>query len=157
MVENKIKRLIIEYVSRQGLVYECLMDLRPDLIAIADKSISRQTKAEIILKQQSLPRIPNIGTWQRYGTWAYHIHGGGCLLVNFMTAERLEWDAPDINSFDVLWFFNWCRWISQINKEYSDISEDILKREFEGLKKSGQVIEAKPRKYQLVNEMRELN
>jgi len=151
MVEDKIRTLIVEYIFRQRLVHECMTELRPDLIAIADKAMSRHKKVEIIQKQPRNPRISNIGTWQKYGTWEYYIHGGGCRLINLMTEEPLEWDAPDMNSFDDLWFFNWCKWVSQINKQYSNISEDILKKEFENLKKAGQIIQVDPNKYQLVN------
>jgi hypothetical protein len=155
MVENKIQTLIVEYVSRQKLVYECMMELRPDLIVIPDKTMSRDKKVEIIKKQQNIPRIPYIGTWQRYGTWGYHIHGCGCLLVNIITREPVEWDAPDINSFDELWFFNWYKWVIRINEQYGDISEESLKKEFENLKKTGQIIEVKPSKYQLVSELKD--
>lgn len=153
MVEDNIKILIVEYVSRQKLVYACMMALRPDLIALSDKTLSRDKKVEIIKERQRIiPRIPNIGTWEKYGTWEYYIHGAGCKLVNLMTKEPLEWDAPNINVFDDLWFFNWCKWVSQINEHYSDISEAILTKGFENFKKTGQVIQVKPSKYQLAHQ-----
>lgn len=49
-------------------------------------------------------RKPQRGYWGENGEWKYFLHGGGCRLTHRQTGERIEWDAGDLNTFNVDWF-----------------------------------------------------
>jgi hypothetical protein len=125
--------LVLEYVSRQQLVADAISDLRPDRYFIASQP-KLDIEIEIaVLMAEKYKTVSQRGVWEKYGTWNYYFHGGGCRLTNTITNECLEWDTPDRQAFDRFWFMNWYKWLTQMNTEKYNLSESTLKEIFESL------------------------
>ncbi len=83
-------------------MFDLLHEIRPDFLGAAP----RPTKAQIRATQR--------GSW---GEWSYYIHGRGCRLVHARTREPIEWDSPDLQTFDPSWFAHWLEWWSHDTDE----------------------------------------
>jgi len=123
MMLDDLKVLLREYIARQQLVYDILQELRPHFFAVQDKSVSGEELVK--LASQSM-HIPSRGTWQKYGTWRYFIHGGGCRLTNMISGEVIEWDTPYITQFERLWFMQWVNWVKKVNNTYQSLTEEVV-------------------------------
>ena len=55
-----------------------------------------------VRKRASERNLPQIGIWRdnENNEWRYSLHGGGCRLTNIKTGEPIDWDCPDVNSYD---------------------------------------------------------
>jgi hypothetical protein len=100
--DDEILALVREFVGRQQLAREVLAKYRPWLLGLASD-----------LRTKEFISATSRGTW---GDWSYWLHGGGCRLVHSQTGERIEWDAPDLQSFDKNWFANWLDWRKPIER-----------------------------------------
>lgn len=129
-----MKQLIVEYVARQQLVYEAILQLSPVKLVVHDKSIDT---LEVCYLADKYKHIPGRGIWQRYGTWHYFLHGGGCRLTNIISGEPIEWDAPHLNRFYVVWFVNWLSWAEQMNGVVDGVSDKQINAIFNELVEQG--------------------
>lgn len=99
------------YVERQRLCRLVLQEIRPDLISDDGPPLPRASR-EYAHRTQ-------IGTWGDGGEWNYHIHGGGCRLINKQTQEPLDWWDPNITRFDAQSLAYWVAWLAQTNGDES--------------------------------------
>lgn len=120
MKEQNMINAMSEYVLRQQLVYEAIVELRPDKFTTADKSVNDYDAALLAEKYKN---VPDIGIWVKYGKWNYYMHGSGCRLTSTISGEPLEWDVPEQGSFELDWFLNWFRWLKQCNATYASIAD----------------------------------
>ncbi len=110
--------LISLFVSRQTLVFEALRELRPQILI----STGAMVKDQIETVHKSRFDTPPTGYWGANQDWKYFLHGLGCKLVHITTQEPIEWDAPDLKSFDRYWFINWLKWYVNYSEEKDSIS-----------------------------------
>jgi hypothetical protein len=100
--------LIERYVVRQALVRDAMNDLRPDLLVVAGDKGSYE---HLIQMTKRYSHVPQSGQWGNDKEWRYFIHGRGGRLTHTITQEPIEWDAPDIHTFDGFWFLNYLQWL----------------------------------------------
>jgi hypothetical protein len=136
MIHDNIKSLVNKYISRQRIVYEAVVDLRPDKLVVADKTVGDLEAAMVAEKYKD---VPGIGFWLKHGKWKYYMHGGGCRLTNVDTGEPLEWDAPDTEVFDKHWFINWHKWTVQGTLDGENITDDMIAEALLNLEKEGYI------------------
>lgn len=101
-LERSILDLVYRFVDRQQVTLEAFRELRP---AIVD---TKADQAKLIDTLTQYINHPWQGNWHE---WSFHFHGLGCRLINNKTAEIIEWEAPDVNTFDRFWFVNWLEWL----------------------------------------------
>lgn len=126
-IEIFIYSLIKRYIDRQKIVQNAMIDLRPDLVVLANGL--NQTEEILNLSKKHL-NIPQNGYWGDNQEWLYYIHGFGCKLTNASSGEPIEWDAPDILIFDRFWFVNNLRWYMvrySKNKDVIALSSRVVK------------------------------
>ncbi len=65
-----------------------------------------------VAKRASERNLPQTGIWHdsEQNEWEYTLHGGGCRLVNTKTGEPINWDPPDVNSYDTFKFMYNLKW-----------------------------------------------
>jgi hypothetical protein len=52
-------------------------------------------------------KSPQRGKW---GEWGFLFHGSGCRLTHPQTREAIDWNGPDIDSFDTYFFIEHLEW-----------------------------------------------
>ncbi|MDX2138742.1 MAG: hypothetical protein SF123_11665 [Chloroflexota bacterium] len=116
-----IYQLILQFVDRQDLVFQALKDLRPQILI----STGAITWEELEHSPKSRFEIAQTGYWGEDYEWKYFIHGLGCKLVHTQTKEPIEWNTPNLRSFDMYWFINWLNWYlkSGIDHENSEFAK----------------------------------
>lgn len=137
--------LIRHYLRRQVLVAVAMFTVHPAPL---------QTNGERFL---GLAVRPYVSAWQRRtagnprwqaglwrAEWRYWAHGLGCRLVHQHTGEPLEWDAPELLSFDERWFWTHLEWrIGQTSKPDKVAAHTLwLQRIFYHMLISGQLVRA---------------
>jgi hypothetical protein len=105
--ETALHLLTQEYVNRQDLVRQIMFDVRPDILARFDKNVSPDHLYELAAQYLHYPQR---GFWGTDTEWEYYFHGHGCRIVNTISQEPIEWDAPDIWQFDRYWLLNYLQW-----------------------------------------------
>ena len=103
--EQSMYRLVTLFVSRQSLVFQAIKKLRPQIL-VSTQALDKQ---QIELPRGSRFDTPQTGYWGADEEWRYYLHGLGCRIVNTTTQEPIEWNAPELQSFDKYWFINWLR------------------------------------------------
>ena len=53
-------------------------------------------------------KTPSRGTWG--SEWRFGFHGGGCLLINNLTREEIDWTGPDTSRFSPYSFTRHLKW-----------------------------------------------
>ena len=120
---DKVIFLLGEYIARQQITYDALMELRP----YSFMKVGENTTVEILMETvKNYGHINDIGVWNKYGQWKYYLHGRGCRLTNLISGEIIEWDAPNITDFKPEWFLNWVNWVRKVNENYHDLSDSIV-------------------------------
>ena len=78
----------------------------------ADSENASQRKLYQIAKRASERNLPQYGIWRdsQQNEWEYMLHGGGCHLKNIKTGEPIDWDPPDLNSYDEFKFMDNLLW-----------------------------------------------
>jgi hypothetical protein len=137
--EDELMTTIVEiwiqaFIDRQPIVYRALSHLRPDLLMIAEAQ-SRETKLECIRLMENYRDVPSTGIWidSEGENWDYFVHGLGCRLISLVDGEPLEWDAPDVNSFEDEWFLNWAAWRIKHTEPSSGIDIEVIKLDMKKL------------------------
>ena len=113
--------LVKQYVGRQSLVLEVMRELRPDIIVRLEKRVDSMTQEQWIELRLENQRKSQVGFWGKEQEWEYFFHGGGCRLIHKQTGERINWDAGDLNTFNLDWFISHLQW----HLKQSDDNEDI--------------------------------
>lgn len=65
-----------------------------------------------IAQRVSERNLSQDGIWRdsEQNEWRYFLHGGGCRLTNIKTREPIDWDCPDVNSYDRWKFMFHLQW-----------------------------------------------
>jgi hypothetical protein len=127
------------FISRQQLVHEAMTELRPDLLAAA--ADTREERLKSIELAKIYGRVPQSGIWR--DEWDHFIHGLGCRLINLNTQELIEWDAPDVDSFEEDWFLTWLIWDLRLNQRNTEANRELLRQAFRALVSDGTIREVK--------------
>ena len=104
-LELSIYSLIKRFIERQKVTFAAFRALRPAVVEAEHINLDEQKLIEILTRYVDAPWQ---GHWQE---WAYYFHGGGCRLIHDETAEIIEWEASNVNTFDRYWFVNWLEWL----------------------------------------------
>ena len=115
-------------------MHVAITELRPDKFLVYDTSVDDYEMALLAKKYKD---VPDVGIWVKYGTWEYFMHGGGCRLTSTVTGERLEWDVPHQDLFELEWFLNWFRWLRKCNLDYASISDKEVYAAINHLQETG--------------------
>lgn len=118
------------FIERQGLVAQAIEDLGLDiqemdkydsLAWLANDAVKKIYKAlseeEKKIVDKSVQRnLPQSGIWKDKNgkQWEYFLHGRGCALTNRETGEPLDWDVPNLHSFNLSRFFYYLTWLFSI-------------------------------------------
>jgi len=119
--EEACHALLLRFVSRQELVARAIEEIWPHKLTTLGRPAPRPSK-EVL-------RATSHGRWGADGEWDYGMHGAGCRLLHRTTGEPIEWDEPDLSTFDVRWFGNWIDWLQAPPR--ADPSALLLGRRFE--------------------------
>lgn len=132
-VKQELYKAISYFVERQYLVVQAMLDLGLDLNevdrygpvawAVAERennfnwdeldSKDEQVKEILEVSRRAQARqISQIGTWRDRtdNEWQYFLHGKGCLLTNTHTHEKINWNCPNVLSFDPYFFLDHLEW-----------------------------------------------
>ena len=106
-LQSSVFAFMKQFVARQAIVLNAMQDLRPDIVMRLENRVDPKRWAELRLEYS---RKPQIGNWGANGEWTYFFHGDGCKLVHRETGERIQWDAGDLNEFNLDWFVDYLQW-----------------------------------------------
>ena len=136
-VKKELKIALAYFVERQNLVAQAMTELGLDLNEVAEfksavwssgansnKDDTQNSIASLepenayvkklfqVAKRASERNLSQSGIWRdsEDNEWRYFLHGGGCRLTNTKTGEPIDWDCPDVNSFDRYKFFYHLEW-----------------------------------------------
>ena len=128
-LQSAIYRLLKRFVSRQVLALRAIEEMRPHFILIAKRERPIEEILTEMLNEIKRPQAPQSGYTGDNNEWEYFFHGGGCQLTHTVTQEIIDWDAPDVKTFDRFWFLNWLEWLL----DYEATNEDaaIVQKAFD--------------------------
>ena len=136
-VKDELRNALAYFIERQKLVAQAMTELGLDLNEVAEfKSAAWSSGANSnkddfqtsrtspepenayvrklfqVAKRASERNLSQIGTWRdsENNEWRYFLHGGGCRLTNLGTGEPIDWDCPNVNSYDKYKFFYHLEW-----------------------------------------------
>jgi len=134
LAKEELIEAITYFVKRQELVAQALTDFGLDLFAMAilgaggwtlgaeaAKRLSEVTPNNFDEKfrgalqrmiENNSPKLNQEGSWQDKNgeIWKYFMHGGGCLSINQVTGEPIDWDGPSTIHFDAFKFCSYLNW-----------------------------------------------
>jgi hypothetical protein len=123
-LETVILSLVRTFIERQQVVFDVINTLRPDMFAIADKSVTDMQLIEIV---QKYSHVSQSGVWHSdEGIWDYFFHGNGCRLTHQRTGEVIDWDAPNVQMFDPWKFLYWIKWAVATKPDHLSEAVDSL-------------------------------
>ena len=133
--KDELSNALAYFIERQKLVAQALVELGLDLNEVAEyKSAAwssgsnlegdnshissvrpenaRMQKLFQMAKRASERNLSQSGIWRvnENNEWEYFLHGGGCRLTNRKTGEPIDWDCPDVNSYDKYKFLHHLEW-----------------------------------------------
>jgi uncharacterized protein DUF6896 len=154
LTKDELIEAITYFVRRQELVAQALIDFGLDLDAIAilgaggwtlgadgAKQLSEVTpnnfqdefrSALQRMIENNSPKLNQTGSWQdkNGGIWNYFMHGGGCLLINQVTGEPIDWDCPSTIDFDAFKFCSYLKWqIEKFPNKYPHLTRYLRNNE----------------------------
>jgi len=137
-VKDELRNALAYFIERQKLVAQAMIELGLDLNEVGkfkaaawasgaksknNETINTMASFEEIedphvremfqvAKRASERNLAQSGIWRdsENNEWRYFLHGGGCRLTNTKTGEPIDWDCPDINSYDRYKFFHHLEW-----------------------------------------------
>lgn len=137
-IKDELRKALAYFIERQRLVAQAMTELGLDLnevgkfkaAAWASGRKSKKNEAQNIIanienienpytrqlfevvKRASARDLSQSGIWRdgENNVWRYFLHGGGCRLTNTKTKEPIDWDCPDVNSYDRYKFFYHLEW-----------------------------------------------
>lgn len=112
-MKDELTKLVERFIGRQTLVLQAMEYIRPDLLVLSQYRnwpvVNQEAFNQFFWLAKLSVRNPQSGIWN--SNWDYYIHGKGCRLTHLSTHEPIEWDAPNIDQFDLYWFANWLVWM----------------------------------------------
>jgi hypothetical protein len=117
-IQNAVFSTVLGFVKRQEIALKALSELRPVILRIAGKRDFTDTQDGVT---QEKADVPSIGYWGEKSEWEYFIHGLGIKLIHTTTREPIEWDGPDVNTFDQYWFLEHLEWLLEQGTDNEDI------------------------------------
>jgi hypothetical protein len=78
------------------------------------------------IKRNAERQYPQRGTWGENDEWEYYLHGGGCLLTNKETGEPIDWDCPNLKSFDEFFFRTHLEWQLEASDRKAELKHTKL-------------------------------
>ena len=126
LVKRELYDAIAHFVERQKLVAQAMVDLGLSLEEVGQygvlawaanlppgrvvaqsetEEISDGCKIYSMRKRVEALQLPDRGVWMdRDGNeWEYYLHGKGCLLINKLTGEPIDWECNTVGLS--IWFF----------------------------------------------------
>jgi hypothetical protein len=137
------------FIERQKLVAKAMTEMGLDLDEVAEygalawaspdekskENYEKFAQSESIwhrkvyqvAKRASERKLPQRGIWRdsEQNEWEYSLHGGGCQLRNIETGEPIDWDAPNVNSYTLMFFERHLLW--QMSYPYRSIKLGYLR------------------------------
>jgi hypothetical protein len=159
-VKDELMNALAYFIERQKLVAQALVELGLDLNEVAEfKSAAWSSGTKLkgdnshiassspenaqvqelfqVATRASERNLSQSGIWQDHenNEWQYFLHGGGCRLINRKTGEPIDWDCPDVNSYDKYKFLHHLEWqlSSSERADKFPVSRRIEKAELESL------------------------
>ena len=148
VVKQALYRHLLIFIERQQLVAHAMRDLGLNLDAVGQHGAlawgwlaevpdeTRQAWLAELRAQEPLSlllhtpsqRVAQQGVWyDPTGTaWDYYLHGCGCRLKHQMSGEPLDWDCPDVQSFDPYFFNEYVDWL--VRQSGRDVDTEMLRR-----------------------------
>jgi hypothetical protein len=118
-LQSSVFSLVKRFVARQVVVLDAMRDLRPDIIM----PLENRGDAELWSKLRiEYSKKSQVGYWGECDEWEYFLHGGGCRLTHRQTGEKIQWDAGDLNLFNVDWFVDYLQWLLAQPDDNGDIT-----------------------------------
>lgn len=115
-LEVSVLNLIKRFVQRQQVTLDAFRALRPAIVDAEHITCDEPKLIEILTQYMDDP-------WQgHWHEWSYYFQGAGCRLINGETAEIIEWEAADLNTFDRYWFVNWLEWLWMFHPQDDDLN-----------------------------------
>lgn len=110
------------YIERQKIVAQALTDLGFDIHTSRDQN-EKQARKEIEKWLAHVGEISHRGIWvdNDNNEWEYYVHGGGCRLINVNTREPIEWDVPNLDTFDPFFFHDNLFWQFRAENRYDKV------------------------------------
>jgi hypothetical protein len=137
---NQMLTAISLFIERQMVVLEIMQQMRPDLLALAGATDAESVLAGFALSEKH-GSVPQKGIWTHENQeWEYFFHGLGCRLVHMDSGEPIEWDAPNVSSFDREWFLNWYGWQQARDSSLQVTNAQSPSDTFDSLVDSGLVV-----------------
>ncbi len=137
---TEVLEAIAHFIARQKLVAQVMQDLDINLDDVGKwgaliwgqqgtqesfpplpTSTSDEAREfwKALQRAKSRRAVIQQGIWSKSKEWIYFLHGGGCRLSNTFTGEVIDWDCPDVESFDPYSFLNHLSWRLEVEEEYS--------------------------------------
>jgi hypothetical protein len=159
-VKDELSNALAYFIERQKLVAQALVELGLDLNEVAEfKSAAWSSGGKLkgdnshiasvspdnaqvqvlfqVAKRALEKNLSQSGIWRDHenNEWQYFLHGGGCRLTNRKTGEPIDWDCPDVNSYDKYKFLHHLEWqlSSSERADKLTISRRLEKTELESL------------------------
>jgi len=115
-LELSVHALIKRFIERQQVTFTAFRALRPAIIDAEHINLDEKKLIEILNRYVDAP-------WQgHWHEWTYYFQGAGCRLIHGKTAEIIEWEASDVNTFDRYWFVNWLEWLWMFHPDDKDLN-----------------------------------
>lgn len=102
-IETAVYDLVRRYIERQETARDALKEVRPDALFYHDKDATGEMVAAMV--QAHMHKTS--GEWH---DWDFTIIDKGIRLVHRTTQEPIEWEAPDVNTFQRDALLNWAEW-----------------------------------------------
>lgn len=127
--ENLVKAQLLDaityYIDRQEIVAQAITELGLDITTnFNSKTPLEGDELEKLRKwSEQRSKIPSRGIWidKDGNEWEYFLHGNGCLLTNVKTGEPIEWDIPQLESFDPYFFHDNLFWQFKSTSRYDKV------------------------------------
>lgn len=146
--KHALFRHLLIFIGRQQLVADAMRELGLNLDAVgqhgslawgwqADVSPeARQTWLDGLRACEPLSplvhmppqRVAQRGVWfdSTGAVWNYYLHGCGCRLEHQTSGEPLDWDCPDVDTFDPYFFEEYVAWL--VRQSDGDRGMDALRQ-----------------------------
>lgn len=115
---------ITYFLERQSLVPQVMKDLKLDISEVGKYGAMAW-----------VPKISQKGRWEKNKRWTYFLHGKGCEICNIETKEVIDWDCPNIQSFDPYSFIRHLEWrLNYQDDNKLNLTKDWVQNHPKGIK-----------------------
>ncbi|MBI3173502.1 MAG: hypothetical protein HYZ25_07275 [Chloroflexi bacterium] len=122
LAKQQLLDAISYYIEGQKIVAQALSDLGFNINIFGDPN-DKQAREEIEKWLAHVSEISQKGIWvdSDNNEWEYYVHGGGCRLTNVSTREPIEWDVPNLDTFDPFFFHDNLFWQFRAENRYDKV------------------------------------